>query len=261
MLLTSQLEQHFIFFPTREVIYTPESLGLAYEDVYFTTADGVRLNGWYLPGRGDITWLWFHGNGGNISHRLEEMALLHQQLGVNLFVFDYRGYGRSQGKPSERGTYRDARAALEYLCWRPDLDPQRTVYFGGSLGAAIAVELATVKTPLGLILVCPFTCISDMARLAFPLLPVHRLVWNKYHSLSRIPRVHCPLLVIHGDQDDIVPMAQGQKLFEAANQPKQLHIVHGAGHSDCYASSSECLGSLASFLGSLPGGSSSSAPG
>lgn len=256
--LSAQLESRFIFFPIREVPCTPEGLGLAYEDVYFTTTDGVRLNGWYLPGASDITWLWFHGNGGNIGYHIDPMGLLHQRLGVNLFLFDYRGYGRSQGQPSERGTYRDARAALQYLRQRPDVDSEKIVYFGSSLGAAVAVELATVEPPLALILDCPFTCISDMARLVIPYLPAHLLVWNKYRSLSRIRRVYCPSLILHGERDDVVPIAQGRKLFEAANQPKQFYAIPRCGHTDAFANGeSECWGILASFLDSLVGRSSS----
>lgn len=250
--LTRLLERRFIFFPTREVPAAPTQLRLPYEDVYFTTEDGLRLHGWYLPGSRDITWLWFHGNAGNIGHRAPELALVHHRLGPNLFIFDYRGYGRSEGQPSERGTYRDARAALQYLRGRAGLVPEKIIYFGSSLGAAVAVELATVRSPLALILVAPFASISDMAQLIFPLLPVHWLTRGSYNSLSRIPRVRCPLLVLHGAEDDTVPLSQGRKLFEAANPPKQFQVIPGAGHDELLASGgATSLVALASFLDAL----------
>jgi pimeloyl-ACP methyl ester carboxylesterase len=154
--LWTQLERIFVFFPISEIIYTPAQMGLEYKDVYFTTKDGQQLHGWYVPGNTDVTLLWFHGNGGNISHRVPEIAQIHYRLGVNLFIFDYRGYGRSEGVPSESGTYRDSRAALAYLQGRADLNPQKIIYFGQSLGAAVAVELAAHQPPLGLVLIAPF---------------------------------------------------------------------------------------------------------
>jgi fermentation-respiration switch protein FrsA (DUF1100 family) len=205
-----------------------------------------------------VTWLWFHGNGGNISHRVDEMALIQQRLGVNLFIFDYQGYGRSEGRPTEQGTYRDARAALEYLQNRPDVAADRIVYFGRSLGAAVAVELATSQPPLGMVLVSPFTSVGDMARLTIRLLPVHWLVENRYDSLARIGRVDRPLLILHGDQDQTVPVSQGRKLFEAANSPKQFRLLAGAGHNDTYSTGrAEYWDALTEFTEALPGQGSS----
>ena len=252
LVLFTQLERRFIFFPSREVLFSPDQLGVTYEDVYFTTEDGLQLNGWYLPGSSDMTWLWFHGNGGNISDRVGELALIHHRMGVNLFIFDYRGYGRSQGKPSEQGTYRDTRAALKYLQGRADVDPGQIVYFGRSLGAAVAVELATVQPPLALVLVSPFASIRDMARQVVPLLPIHVLVPRMYDSISRIRQIQRPLLVLHGDQDTEVPPSQGRKLFEAANQPKRFQNIQGAGHNDTLAVGGQALwDALVSFLDSL----------
>lgn len=235
--LWSQIERRYIFFPTGEVQFTPKDAGLQYEDVSFDTSGGRQLHGWYVPGpveAGNTTWIWFHGNGGNIGHRVDELAMFHHRLGVNLFIFDYQGYGQSQGEPTEQGTYRDARAALEYVSNRPGIDAQKIVYIGRSLGAAVAVELATEKPPSGLILVSPFSSVSDMARLAFPYLPVGRLLKDRYDSVSRIRQIHTPLLIIHGAQDEMVPMAQGRALFEAANQPKTFRLLPGAGHNDTY---------------------------
>lgn len=262
VIIWTQIEKRFLFFPTQEIAYTPGQAGLDYEEVFFFTQDGLRLHGWYVPGRTDVTWLWFHGNGGNISHRVDEMALIQQRLGVNQFIFDYQGYGRSEGRPTEQGTYRDARAALEYLQNRPDGAADRIVYFGRSLGAAVAVELATSQPPLGMVLVSPFASVGDMARLTTPFFPVRWpvqwLVGNRYDSLARIGRVDRPLLILHGDQDQTVPVSQGKKLFEAANSPKQFRLLAGAGHNDTYSTGgAEYWDALTEFMAALPGQGSS----
>ena len=248
------LERRFVFFPTQEVALTPADAGLSFEDVYFTTSDGRRLNGWYIPGAGNTTWLWFHGNGGDMGHRVEELALAHHTLGVNLFIFDYRGYGRSAGQPSERGTYGDARAALEYLRGRADATDARVVYFGRSLGTAVAVELAAEHPPAGMILVSPFASLRDMSRLSMPQLPIAAwLAGNRYNSLGRIDRVNCPVLVVHGERDDIVPPSQGRALYEAANEPKSLRLLPNAGHNDtCSAGGTVYWDALQEFMDSLP---------
>ena len=231
----TQLERTFIFFPTDEVIYTPEMVGLEYDEVYFDTAGGQRLNGWYIPGTSDtnVTWLWFHGNGGNIGHRVEEIAQIHHQLGVNLFIFDYEGYGKSSGGPSEKATYRDARAALKYLHSRSEVSRGQVVYFGRSLGAAVSIELAIENPPMGMILVAPFSSLNDMAKIAFPHIPF--ATWfagNRFNSLARINQVTVPTIIIHGEQDETVPVAQGRKLYRAANHPKQFLGLPTAGHNN-----------------------------
>ena len=228
------IERRFIFYPERELAATPAELGLSFEDVSFRSADGVRLHGWYVPGHRDVTWLWFHGNGGNISHRLENLLLFHDNLGVNLFLIDYRGYGLSEGRASEKGTYRDAAGALDYLLSRDDVNPEKIIYFGRSLGCAVAVWLATQRHPSGLILESPFTSVRDMAKLAFPHLPLHLLVRTKYDSLSRIDKISCPLLILHGSEDETVPISIGRKLYMAAREPKSFCTIEGASHNDTY---------------------------
>ena len=294
--LMERFERKFVFFPTAVIELTPSDAGLEFEDVYFVTDDGTRLNGWYVPaprpesdissntgntntnidtntdtpsssndlGSADtpeVTILWFHGNGGNIGHRVGDLALISRRLGVNSFIFDYRGYGRSEGKPSESGVYRDARAALDYLTSRSDVDPEGIVFFGRSLGTAVAVELAEElaeesvggKTPYGMILVSPLTTLKDMARALHPLLPLHLLVGSRFDSLSRIGNVHCPLLVIHGENDEIIPLEQGRELFEAANSPKRFLSLPATGHNDSFSGSgAELWQSLDNFLASLP---------
>ena len=247
------IERSFIYFPDRQLIGDPADYGLPFDDVSFTADDGVQLHGWFVPGESDVTWLWFHGNAGNISHRLENLRLLHDELGVAVFLFDYRGYGRSRGTPSEEGTYRDAEAALAYVLSRPDVDPQRIVYFGRSLGAGVAVELATRQPPFALILESPVPSIADLAKRHYPFLPVSALLRTKYDSLSKIGNVRAPLLVLHGDRDEVVPFEGGRKLFEAAGEPKRFYTISGAGHNDTYVvGGREYFSVLREFVESLP---------
>ena len=298
MSLMERFERKFVFFPTAAIELTPSDAGMEFEDVYFVTDDGIRLNGWYVPAprpesdisgntgntnidididtpansnepgsanTREVTILWFHGNGGNIGHRVGDLALISRRLGVNSFIFDYRGYGRSEGKPTESGVYRDARAALDYLSSRSDVDPEGIVFFGRSLGTAVAVELAEEMagemagesaggtTPYGMILVSPLTTLKDMARVLHPLLPLHLLVGSRFNSLSRIGNVHCPLLVIHGENDEIIPVEQGRELFAAANSPKRFLSLPATGHNDSFSGSgAELWQFMDNFLASLP---------
>ena len=241
MRLLENLEGQFIFFPTAAIAATPGDFGADFEDVYFATADGLQLNGWFVPapdaaGGPATTVLWFHGNGGNLGHRAVDVVLLSRRLGVNVFIFDYRGYGRSQGLPSEAGLYQDARAALDYLVTRGDVDAGRVVYLGRSLGTGVAVELAaarpTEQGPAGLVLVSPLTGTKDMARVLNPYNPLRLVVPNRFDNLRRIGQVYCPLLVIHSDADEIIPVGQARRVYAAANPPKSFHLWRGAGHND-----------------------------
>ena len=225
--------ESFIFYPDDYFIGDPSDWGMPFEDVYFSTEDGLTLNGWFVPGDKEMTWLWFPGNAGNISYRLDNLRLLHHRLSLNIFIFDYRGYGRSQGRPSEEGTYLDAEAALTYLRSRRDIDPEAIIFFGRSLGSAIAVNLATKHKCLGLILESPPTSLVGMMKRLFPSLPPEELP-IKYDSLSKIKRISVPLLILHGDCDEVVPFFMGRKLYEAANEPKQFYTIENAGHNDTY---------------------------
>ncbi len=225
--------ENFIFYPDDYLIADPGDWGMPFEDVYFSTADGLTLNGWFVPGEKEMTWLWFPGNAGNISYRLDNLRLLHHRLSLNIFIFDYRGYGRSQGRPSEEGTYLDAEAALDYLRSRRDIDPDAIIFFGRSLGSAVAVNLATKHKCLGLILESPPTSLVGMMKRLFPSLPPEELP-IKYDSLSKIKRISVPLLILHGDCDEVVPFFMGRKLYEAANEPKQFYTIENAGHNDTY---------------------------
>jgi uncharacterized protein len=240
-------EDRFIFFPSRQLVATPTGVGLAYEEVRF--GPGERLHGWFVPGEGPLTLLWLHGNAGNISHRVAMIRALRGALGANIFIFDYSGYGLSQGRPSEEATSEDARAALAYLRGRTDLDPDRIVYFGKSLGAAVGVALAAREPPHRLIAQSPFTSIGDMARLHYPWLPIGGLLTTRYDTLERIKDVRAPILVVHGDRDTIAPLEHGRRLYEAAREPKRFLVVEGAGHNDVLeAGGPEYLATLREFL-------------
>ena len=232
------LDRHFVFFPERRLDGTPADVGLDFEDVFFTASDGVGLHGWFFPGESETTLLWFHGNAGNISHRISNMVLLRRQLGVSVFIFDYRGYGRSEGTVSEQGTYLDAEAALDYLRSRRDVDvAQNLVFYGRSLGAGVAVEMATRHPARAIILETPFTSIPAMGKTAYPYLPVGllvRFIRSRYDSLSKITSVRSPVMVLHGDRDEIVPLELAEELFDAANEPKRFYTIEGAGHNDTH---------------------------
>ncbi|MCK6556742.1 alpha/beta hydrolase [Candidatus Binatia bacterium] len=227
------LIERFIFYPDRVLIGTPAAMGVRFEDIEFPAADGTKLHGWFVRGTRPETLLWFHGNAGNISHRIEPLRLLIENVGANVFMVDYRGYGRSAGSPSEAGVYSDARGALAYLRGRSDVAADGIVYFGQSLGSGVAIELATHDPPRGLILETPFTSVRAMASTLMPL-PVGFLLPNAFDNLGRIRGLRIPKLFIHGDADEIVPYAQGRELYAAAPAPKAFATIRGAQHNDVY---------------------------
>jgi len=231
------LEKFALYFPSRSIATTPQADGLAYEEVRFPATDGVTLHGWLVPAAGArTTVLWFHGNAGNIGDRVHNIGYLHRLLQANVFIFDYRGYGQSDGTRfdlSEEATYRDGAGAVAYLRSRPDLAHTRLVYFGRSLGAAVAVELARTDPPAGLILETTFTTLKDVARVHYPFVPLWWLQ-IKYETLHKMAEIRVPLLILHGDWDEVVPLEQAKQLLAAANEPKQLYVVHGARHNDTY---------------------------
>lgn len=262
MRLLESLEWRLIFFPTSTIELTLTDLGADYEDVYFPTDDGEKLNGWFVPAppaesnSPPFTILWFHGNGGNIGHRASDVLWLSRRLNVNVFAFDYRGYGRSTGSPTEDGVYRDSRAALAYLFGRDDVAPDRVVFLGRSLGTAVAIELASSlpyeSSPSGLILISPFTNTRDMGRVHNRFNPFRFLVPNRFNSLVRITAIERPLLIVHSDADKMVPLKQAQLLFAAAEGPKTFHLWRGAGHNDDLGVGQEHLwAELGNFMANL----------
>jgi fermentation-respiration switch protein FrsA (DUF1100 family) len=221
-----------LYFPAKEFLETPADAGLAFEDLAMEADDGERLHGWWVPAPsgslGHV--LLCHGNAGNVGDRVVHARLL-VDAGLDVLLFDYRGYGRSSGRPSEDGTYRDARAAREALLGRPGVHPAAILYVGESLGGAIALELALEHPPKGLVLQSTFTSVRDMGRVHYPIAPA-RAIPDAYPSLRRAKRLRAPLLVLHGDRDDIVPLAQGRALFDAAADPKRIEVFEGLGHND-----------------------------
>lgn len=214
-------QPQLVYFPSKPLVALPSQIGLAYESVDLTASDGVKLHGWYLPAtqaRGTL--LYLHGNGGNISHRLLALQVM-QRLHLNTLIIDYRGYGQSTGRPSEDGTYRDAEAAWRYLTDIRHIPARQVVFYGESLGGAVATWLATRHTPAGLILESAFTSIYDMAHRHYPYLPARLLVRIRYPTLERIGKLSCPVLIVHSRSDEIVPIEQGERLFAAVRAPKQ----------------------------------------
>ena len=246
-------EKGTVFFPDPYLIGSPADLGFTHEEVFFGTEDGVRLHGWYVPYQDSpITLLWFHGNAGNISHRLDNLALLHDRVGVNIFIFDYREYGKSEGEISKAGTFLDAAAAFGYLCSRSDLDPSRIILFGRSLGTALATAVAAEHACLGVILESAFTSTEDIMRLYFRFLPPLPAGVVKYDTLSLIGKVPAPKLIIHGEHDEIIPLWMGERVHEAACPPKDFYLINGASHNDTYlAGGQEYFAKLKAFVNSL----------
>jgi len=245
------VERALIYVPIRELAGTPASLGLAYQEVWFQAEDGVRLHGWLIPGARPTTLLWCHGNAGNISHRLDNIREIHHRLGIGVFIFDYRGYGRSDGSPTEAGLYRDARAAREALVRSLGVPAEQIVYFGRSLGAAVALELALAHPPPGLILETPFLSVQAMANRTLP--GSGFLFKTRFDSLAKIGRFRGALLVLHGDADEVVPYEHGRRLYEAASEPKAFYTIAGAHHNDTYfVGGSEYWEAWRKFLDRLP---------
>jgi uncharacterized protein len=245
-----RIEDRFIFHPDHVTDRDPSHIGLRFEDVFFTTQDDLRLHGWFIPHQdARATLVWFHGNAGNISDRLLNIKLLHDRINTNIFIFDYRGYGRSEGTISEKGTYRDGEAAIKYLLGRDDGAARRLILFGRSLGAAVAAEMAIRFNSLGLILESPFVSIREMARAIFPSLPIAWLLRTRYDTMEKVRLVKTPLLVLHGDRDATVPFAQGKRVFEIASHPKKFHRIVGASHNDTFlVGGEEYYGALRDFI-------------
>ncbi len=236
ILIIRIFENNFVFFPFKypQGYWQPAAFGLQAEDCYFETTDGVNLHGWFVANENALaTVIWCHGNAGNITDRLDNLAKL-TKLPINVFLFDYRGYGKSEGSPDETGIYLDAEAAYDFLISRKDISAGNVIIFGRSLGGAAAVDLATKRSSAGLILESTFTSAKDMARSAFGFIPVYLIIRTKLNSNDKIPHIQVPLLVLHGTKDRTVPYRLGRKLFEIADEPKEFYDIEGADHNDTY---------------------------
>ncbi|WP_018877436.1 alpha/beta hydrolase [Thioalkalivibrio sp. ALE28] len=242
-------QDRLVYMPSSNLTGTPERIGLDYEDVELVTADGVRLHGWFVPspqGEESPVLLFLHGNAGNISHRLHSLQLFHE-LGLAVLIIDYRGYGRSAGRPDEAGTYADARAAWEYLTEARSIAPDSVVVFGRSLGAAVAADLATGVEPGAVILESAFTSAADLGARHYPWLPVRALLRHEYDTLSRIEAITAPLLLAHSVDDEIVPFAHTERLYAAAGQARLLEME--GGHNEAFLATGDAyLEGLRAFL-------------
>jgi fermentation-respiration switch protein FrsA (DUF1100 family) len=226
-------QRRLIYFPLNEPVPPAASVLPTAEEISFQTEDGLPLRGWFVPALGAIrfTVLVFNGNAGDRSYRAPLAAGLARK-GLSVLLFDYRGYGGNPGNPSERGLVSDARAARAYLESRPDVDSDKIAYFGESLGAAVAVTLAVERAPAALILRSPFTSLSDMGRLHYPFLPTGPLLRDRFDSVGRIGRVAYPVLIVAGERDQIVPLGQSRRLYDAISTTGRLVVVPGADHND-----------------------------
>ncbi|WP_111641771.1 alpha/beta hydrolase [Marinimicrobium alkaliphilum] len=227
VVLVWALQGCMIHIPSRTLAASPAAIGLGYEDVRLETEDGERLHAWYLPApsaRGTL--LFFHGNAGNISHRLDSLQIFHD-LALNVLIVDYRGYGESSGRPSERGLYRDGQAAFDYLLSERDEAPERLIFFGRSLGAAVAAETARGQPIGGLILESGFTSVPDIGADLYPFLPVRWLTRYRYDARAALAEVEAPVLVVHSPDDEIIPERHGRALYDAASEPKRFLAIRG----------------------------------
>jgi len=229
-------QSSYVYYPVRALRADPGSIGLDFEKIDFETTDGVKLSGWFIPSdTATAVILFCHGNAGNISHRLDSIRIFNQ-LGLDIFIFDYRGYGESEGKPSEKGTYEDTEAAWQYLVETRKVNPRSIIVFGRSLGGAVASWLAQKHTPGMLVLESTFTSIKDVAAILYPYLPVRWLSRFEYNTAEYLSRVDCPVLVIHSRNDEIMPYSHGHRLFEIAREPKKFLEISGT-HNEGFITS------------------------
>jgi fermentation-respiration switch protein FrsA (DUF1100 family) len=220
-----------LYHPEKEIGKTPMDIPLDFDEVAIKTKDGITISGWYIPAeheKGVV--LICHGNAGNVSHRLDTIRIFHR-LNLSVLIFDYRGYGRSEGKPSEEGTYLDAEAAWEYLVHGKKKPPQQIIIFGRSLGGAVAAEVAMRKNPAILIIESSFISVPEIGKSLYPWLPVKLLSKYKYATMDKMGSIHCPTLVIHSPEDEIVPFRHGEQIYAKALQPKEFLKIEG-GHNE-----------------------------
>ena len=258
------LEQKSLYHPYKEIPETPANLGIAYEDVNFScsplavsggipskagkTNDEPLLNGWFIPAKdAKVTVLYCHGNAGNIYHRLHKVKFFHE-MGVNFFIFDYRGYGKSSGNPSEKGLYKDAQAAYDYIVSRSDVDKNKIVVYGKSLGGPVAAELCLHRKASALILEGSFASVALRAQQLYPFLPMKLLIAQKYDTMAKVKDLPIPKLIVHGRQDEVISFSHAEILFKSAAWPKQFLPFEGGHNDDVYVTSAAYREKLEKFL-------------
>jgi fermentation-respiration switch protein FrsA (DUF1100 family) len=242
-------QSYFVYRPDREIIKDPFSIRLYFEEIMFKASDGTGLSGWFVPvknHKGVI--LVLHGKSGNISTRLTFLYYFSRKLGLSTFIIDYRGYGKSEGRPGEEGTYLDAEAAWKYLTEIRKIKPGDIIIFGRSLGGPIAARLAGKVKARALILESTFTTIKDIVTQMYPYLPVKRFFKFEYPTIDYLEKVQSPVLIIHSSEDDYIPFSHAMKLYSAANKPKQFLKIKGS-HSNNYLKSEDIyIEGIKSFL-------------
>ena len=227
---------NMVYYPTKDIEGTPSDIGLKYEEITLKTKDSVNLSAWYVPARDESGVVLFcHGNAGNISHRLDSIRIFHD-LGLSVLIFDYRGYGRSEGSPTEEGTYLDAESAWEYLVNVKKTRPEKIVLFGRSLGSAVAAELALRRKAAGIIIESGFKSIPALGSKFFPYLPVRLISRFQYATIDKVSRVNIPKFFIHSPQDEMIPYGHGAALFKNAAEPKEFLQITG-GHDEGFLTS------------------------
>ena len=242
------LQEKMVFVPDRELYFTPQSIDLGYDEIRLITADGVNLSAWYIPAsnpRGAV--LFCHGNAGNISHRLDSIRIFHE-LELDVLIFDYRGYGQSEGKPSEKGTYLDAQSAWNHLVEIKKIPDHKIILFGRSLGGAIAAEMAIRNNAGALIVESGFISVPALGKRYFPFFPVRLISRFKYASIDKVEKIGIPKLFIHSQDDDIIPYRHGLSLYEKAVHPKAFLEIQGDHNEGFLLSGNHYIEGLDNFI-------------
>ncbi len=231
--------------PTRDIVASPSDIGLNYENLNLITSDKEKIHAWYIPASTEtsLTVLFLHGNAGNISHRLETIKIFNH-LGLNFLIFDYRGFGKSTGKPSEQGTYLDADTAWQYLIEEKNLRPDQIIIAGRSLGGGVAAELAKEVQPAMLILESTFTSMTEVSAKHYPFMPTSLIVKHEYETFYKLKDIHCPIVIAHSKSDEVIPYEHSQRNFTIANEPKKFIELQG-GHGNGF------LFSINNYIGGL----------
>jgi fermentation-respiration switch protein FrsA (DUF1100 family) len=247
MVVLLLFENSLLYHPSRAAKEWWTQPNSVIQDIDFVDAGGTHIHAWWCPQKGaDGAVLYCHGNAGNLSHRVEGIAEWKRRMKQSVLIFDYPGYGRSEGAPSEEGCYSAALAAYGWLTEQARISGDRVLIFGASLGGGVAMELASCVPHRALVLGCTFTSVPDLAQEIYPWLPARWLVRNRFDNLAKIRRHTKPVFIVHGDCDDVIPLAHGERLFAAANEPKEFFRIRGGGHFEGLGDA--CFAALTRFL-------------